>query len=73
MKDSIIVYSSPSCPKCKILKMELTRRGVEFEDCQDTDKIAAMGIQSVPMLSINGELFGMADAIRGIKEGKICK
>ena len=68
MEDSIIVYSSATCPKCKMLKMELNKRGIEFEDCQDVEKMFALGIKTVPVLSVNGQFFGMSEAIKWIKE-----
>lgn len=67
MKDSIIIYSSATCPKCKMLKMELHSRGIEFEDCQDIEKITSLGITHVPVMSINGQLFDFKSAVAWLK------
>jgi len=70
MKDSIIVYSSPTCPKCKMLKMELDKKGVEYQDYNlfdDPQKAKELGIKELPILSINGELFTMKQAKDWVK------
>ena len=59
MKDSIIVYSSPTCPKCKAVKMKLKQQGIEFEDYNieaDPELAKSLGISQCPTLSVNGEL-----------------
>lgn len=71
MKDSIIVYSSPTCPRCKMLKMELAKKGVEYEDYnieEDPEKAKALGISQIPVLSVNGELFDFKKGIAWVKE-----
>lgn len=70
MKDSITVYSSPTCPKCKMLKLTLQKEGIEYEENQDLEVMKSLGITSVPVLSVNGQLFGMQDAIKWIRGRK---
>ena len=47
--------------------MELHSRGIEFEDCQDIEKITSLGISHVPVMSINGQLFDFKSAIAWLK------
>lgn len=71
MKDSIIVYSSPSCPKCKMLKMELTKKGVEYIDYNVEDhleEVQKLGITSAPSMLIEGKIFSFKEAINWIRE-----
>lgn len=71
MKDSIKVYSLPSCGMCKMLKRELDKNSIVYTVCEDTEEIGKMNITNVPVLSINGELFSFKDALRKIKQGEI--
>lgn len=72
MKDSIIIYSSLTCPRCKMLKMELNKKGVEYVDYNienDPAKQEELGIKELPIISANGKIFGMKEAkewIRGL-------
>ena len=71
MKDSIKVYSLPSCGMCKLLKRELDNNSIVYTVCEDTKEMRKMNISNVPVLSINGELFSFKDALRKIKQGEI--
>ena len=71
MKDSIKVYSLPSCGMCKLLKRELDNNSIVYIVCEDTEEMRKMNISNVPVLSINGELFSFKDALRKIKQGEI--
>lgn len=71
MEDSIIIYSSPSCPQCKMIKMQLKAQGLEYTEVQDVDVITSMGIRKLPTLEVNGErLVGAQKALAWIKERK---
>lgn len=71
MKDSIKVYSLPTCGMCKMLKSELTKRSIIFDICEDTTEMAKMNIKSVPILSVNGELYSFKDALKLLKDGDL--
>ena len=71
MEDSIKVYSLPSCGMCKMLKRELDNHSIVYTVCEDKDEMAKMNITSVPVLSINGELFSFKDALKKLKQGEI--
>jgi len=42
----ITVFTSPTCPKCKILKTKLQFLNIPFEESQDYDRM--QGIMSLP-------------------------
>ena len=69
MEDSITVYSSPTCPRCKMLKIELTKRGLSFSVCEDEKQILAeTGSVNIPMMKVNdGAPMGFKEAIDWIK------
>lgn len=71
MKDSIIIYSSPSCPICRMIKQQLKAKGLEYEDVQDIEVLRSANITKIPTLVINGESFvGGQTALARIKEYK---
>ena len=50
----VIVYSTLTCPKCKVLKAKLDRKGIVYTEEHDIDKMKELGIMSVPYLQIDG-------------------
>lgn len=71
MKDSIKVYSLPSCGMCKMLKRELDNNSIVYTVCEDREEMIKMNIAHVPVLSVNGELFSFKDALQKIKQGEL--
>ena len=62
-KKKVKVYSTPTCPYCKMAKEFLKEKGVEFEDVDvSTDQEAAKemveksGHMGVPQIEINGKI-----------------
>ena len=58
----IILYSADWCPKCQVLKKKLVAKYVEFKVVKDENILDEMGIDELPVLSVNGELMNMAAA-----------
>ena len=52
---TIILYST-DCPKCKVLKSKLDSKGIEYNVISDVDIMTSKGIDTVPVLEINGEM-----------------
>jgi glutaredoxin len=67
----VIVYSTPACPYCILLKNFLKKHNVAFEEIdisknkEKTEELAAKGFQRVPIIEIDGKLFN------GIEQKKI--
>lgn len=72
MNDSIIVYSSPTCPKCRMLKQQLTIAGITFTVCEDIEIALSKGISTLPMLEVNQELMNLSDALKWIRSTTQC-
>ena len=68
MKDSIKLYSSASCPKCRMLKMALQTKDIEYEEITDVNVMTSLKIRNLPMLSINGKLMTLKEAMAWIQE-----
>lgn len=65
--DNFILYSS-GCPKCEVLKQKMIEKNIDFTECTDIETMLSLGIEQVPVLSINGELYEFAAAVRQINE-----
>lgn len=61
-----IIFYSTGCPKCSVLKYKLESKNIEFETVTDVDKMLELGIQSAPILSVDGELLKFPDAIKWV-------
>ena len=48
--DKIILYSLPTCPRCKVIEMKLQKLGYEVERCMDEEEIKKLGVKSVPQV-----------------------
>lgn len=72
MKDSIKVYSLPTCGMCKLLKSKLSFAHIPFEVCEDISEMEKLNINHVPVLSVNGTLYSFKDALQLINGGKLC-
>ena len=51
----IILYST-GCPMCRVLKTKLNAKGIAFTENNSIDDMLALGIETVPVLSVDGEL-----------------
>lgn len=63
----IVLYST-GCPRCSVLKKKLNEKKIAYEECSDVDTMESMGIETVPVLSVNGELKDFISANNWINE-----
>lgn len=61
------LYTTETCPRCKVLKMKLQAKNVEYIEISDMDVITAKGIKSVPVLEVDGEMLNLSQANDFIK------
>ena len=54
------------CPKCTVLKKKLDQKGILYEESNDLDVLVKHGIQSVPVLDVDGELMLFDKAVEYI-------
>lgn len=62
----MVLYSTESCPRCKILKQKLTDNNIEFEECHDMEILESLNIEEVPQLLVNDELLSFGEAVKYI-------
>lgn len=64
MEEKIILYSSKTCPKCKILERKLIEKGVKFEKCDDMTELEKRKMYSLPVLRIGDKLLNYVEAFQ---------
>lgn len=64
---NVIMYTT-HCPRCEVLKTKLLNKKITFEEETSVVKMKELGIDNVPVLSINGNLKNFTEAIKWINE-----
>lgn len=64
----IRIYTTTTCPKCRILKIKLAEKGIDYDECMDEEEMHRLDIMSVPVLSVDGRLLDFTEAIKYISE-----
>lgn len=65
-----ILYST-DCPKCKVLKSKLMAKHIEFEEVNDVQKMAEIGLTSAPFLDIDGRLMDFVEAAKWANDQEV--
>ena len=68
----IILYST-NCLKCKILEKKLTEKNIKFTKNNNVVDMTELGIDQVPVLSIDGKLLEFVEANKWINEREDCQ
>lgn len=63
----VILYST-GCPKCNVLKKKLNDKNINFTENNDIDTMTSLGIEQVPVLSVDGELMDFSQANTWVNE-----
>ena len=58
----ITIYTTETCPKCKILKKKLDSKGIEYKEVKDIEVLKSLDIYEVPVLEIDDELLEFNEA-----------
>jgi hypothetical protein len=66
----IILYST-GCPKCNVLKKKLAAKDITYTENNDTEQMASLGIDAVPVLSVDGKLLNFQEAAAWINESEV--
>ena len=63
----IILYST-NCHKCKILEKKLTEKNIKFTKNNNVIEMSELGIDKVPVLSIDSKMLSFVEANKWINE-----
>lgn len=66
---NIILYKSTTCPQCKVVKMKLDKKGLQYEerlvDNMTADELSVAGVKGIPTLFI--------DDVKMTNQREMCK
>ena len=61
----MILYSSSTCPKCKVLKMKLDKAGFSYVANENVEEMQKLGIKTLPYLQLDdGTLLDFGAAVK---------
>ena len=63
---NVIIYTTPTCSRCRVLKKKMRDKNIEFTESQDMDKIMEMGYLAVPILEVDDKCLEMKNALSWI-------
>ena len=66
----IILYST-GCPKCEVLKKKLKAKNIEYIENNNVEDMESLGIDQVPVLSVDGNLMSFAEANNWINNTEV--
>lgn len=58
----MITLYSTGCPRCNVLTKKLNATNISFNEVNDVDVIASKGIDTVPVLEVDGQLMDFKTA-----------
>ena len=62
----IILYEH-GCPRCKILKMKLDQKGIQYKTVHDVEVMKEKGFQEAPKLEVGNVVYGFKEAVEWLK------
>lgn len=62
----MVTLYTTGCPKCTVLKQKLIDKGVHFIENTNTDEMIALGIQTVPVLHVDGKQLNFSEAVKWV-------
>ena len=61
----MVLYSSSTCPKCKVLKMKLEKAGIKYTVNENIEDMQLLGIKTIPYLQTDeGSLLDFGEAVK---------
>ena len=64
----MILYST-GCPRCKVLKMKMEKKGLNFDISTDIQNLIDKGFQTAPALELDdGEILTFEQAVKYVNE-----
>lgn len=66
---NVILYST-GCPKCNVLKTKLANKKIKYIENNNVDDMLSLGIEEVPVLSIDERLLTFTEANQWINESE---
>ena len=58
----MVTLYTTHCPRCRVLEAKLSQKGIEYQENTDIEYMSSLGIMSVPVLEVDGELLDFTTA-----------
>lgn len=58
----MVTLYSTGCPRCNVLVQKLDSKGIEYDVVNDVDIMTEKGIETVPVLEVDGRLMQFKEA-----------
>ena len=58
----MITLYSTGCPRCNVLVQKLNSKGIEYNVVNDVDIMTEKGIETVPVLEVDGQMMSFKEA-----------
>lgn len=58
----ITIYTTETCPKCKILKKKLNTKSINYKEINDIEILKSLDIYEVPILEVNDKYLNFSEA-----------
>ena len=62
-----VVLYEHGCPRCKVLKMKLDQKGIQYENITDVEIMKSKGFQEAPKLEVDGVVMDFKEAVDWLK------
>ena len=62
---NVVLYST-GCPQCNVLTKKLDDKNVQYTKNENVDDMLALGIDAVPVLSVDGKLLPFGEAVQWV-------
>ena len=67
---NIVLYTT-HCPKCSVLEKKLAKKNIKYTEFTSVQDMLDMGISTVPVLSVDGELLPFEKANQWINSVEV--
>lgn len=65
----MVLYTT-HCTRCRALEAALKNKNIQYEVCEDVDKMIDLGFMSAPILEVDGQYMKYDEAMKYVMEGK---
>ena len=65
---NIIIYSTNTCFRCKLVKQMLSQHNVEYTETTDIEAMKEKGFKEVPMMEVDGRILDYSDVLTWLKD-----
>ena len=59
----MVTLYSTGCPRCNVLVQKLDNKGIEYDVVNDVNVMTEKGIETVPVLEVDGQMMQFKEAI----------